>query len=106
MRSSPAVAEGAVYVGSDDGSVYAIDAETGMERWAFATGDEVAASPAVADGIVYIGSLDDSVYALDAETGEERWRLATGSGVFRSPVVADGVVYTGFGILYAIAIGG
>jgi len=52
VESSPAVANGIVYIGSNDKNLYAIDAVTGKEKWRFATGDWVDSSPAVANGIV------------------------------------------------------
>jgi len=54
--SSPAVAGGVVYVGSLDNWLYALDAETGQEKWRFKTDGEVYSSPAVAGGMVYVGS--------------------------------------------------
>ena len=44
--SSPAVANGVVYVGSDDGNVYALNARTGKLVWTFPDGQY---SPVVAD---------------------------------------------------------
>ena len=91
--SSLAIADGVVYVGSKDGRLYALDAETGQEKWRFKTDGQVYSSPAVAGGMVYIGSLDGRLYALDAETGQEKWSFKTGSPVPSSPAVAGGVVY-------------
>ena len=54
VDSSPAVADGMVYVGSGDGG-YAIDAATGQVRWRYITGGLVS-PPAVVGGMVYIGS--------------------------------------------------
>jgi outer membrane protein assembly factor BamB len=62
------VADGIVYVGSNDKNLYAIDAVTGKEKWHFATGDWVDSSPAVADGIVYVGSNDKNLYAIGANS--------------------------------------
>jgi len=87
--SSPAVANGVVYVGSDDRTVYALDAATGAKRWSFRTGESVDSSPAVANGVVYVGSDDGTVYALDAATGAKRWSFRTG-GFDSSPAVALG----------------
>jgi len=66
VDSSPAVANGIIYVGSRDKNLYAIDAVTGNEKWRFTTGDWVDSSPAVANGIVYVGSNDKNLYAIGA----------------------------------------
>ena len=101
--SSPVVARGAVYFGSGDGNLYAVDAATGELRWKFQTGDVVHASPAYADGVLYFGSWDSYFYAVDAATGKEKWRFHGGEdpvihnqvGFQSSPAVVNGVVYTG-----------
>lgn len=64
VRSSPAVADGTVYVGNANGNVSAVAAADGSERWRFRTDRVVQSSPAVADGTVYVGSDDGRVYAL------------------------------------------
>jgi outer membrane protein assembly factor BamB len=93
-QSSPAVVNGVVYFGSDDGNLYALNASTGAELWSFKTGSNVISSPAVANGVVYVGSNDGNVYALNATTGAKLWSLFAG-GVISSPAVANGVVYIG-----------
>ena len=93
IASSPAVANGAVYVGSDDGKLYAFDAMTGATKWTGVTGGTVFSSPAVANGIVYVGSSDGKVYAFDAATGGPRWSATTGGEVIAPLAVANGAVY-------------
>jgi eukaryotic-like serine/threonine-protein kinase len=101
--SSPAIVRHTVYLGSGDGNVYALDADSGALRWKFHTGNVVHASPAVANDTVYIGSWDSFFYALDANTGALRWRFKTGEdpkifnqvGIQSSAVIADGLVYFG-----------
>lgn len=110
--SSPVVWNGAVYFGSGDGNVYALDDRTGALKWKFKTGNVVHASPAIADGVLFIGSWDSYFYALDAATGAEKWRYQTGvdpvnhnqQGIQSSAAVADGMVYFGCrdGHLYAL----
>ncbi len=103
MQSSPAVANGVVYVGSGDSNVYALNASTGAKLWSFTTGGGVDSSPAVANGVVYVGS-GFNVYALNASTGAKLWSFTTGGGVESSPAVVNGVVYIGSmdGNLYAL----
>jgi outer membrane protein assembly factor BamB len=98
LLSSPAVVNGVVYYGSDDGNVYALNASTGAKLWSFATRNKVESSPAVVNGVVYVGSEDGNVYALNASTGAKLWSFATGSSVDSSPAVVNGVVYVGSGI--------
>jgi eukaryotic-like serine/threonine-protein kinase len=101
--SSPVVWNGAVYFGSGDHNVYALNAATGALKWKFQTGEVVHASPAIADGMVFIGSWDSNFYALDAASGAEKWRFKTGDdpdshnqqGIQSSAAVADGMVYFG-----------
>ena len=62
--SSPSIANGRVYIGSNDNKVYCLDAETGSLIWSYTTGAVVASSAAVVDGRVYIGSGDGKVYCF------------------------------------------
>jgi len=70
VYSSPALANGVVYVGSGDDNVYALNADTGAKLWSYTTGGGVYdSSPAVANGVVYVGSDDKNLYALNAKNG-------------------------------------
>ena len=98
VQSSPAVADGKVYVGSDDAKVYCLDALTGTKIWSYTTGGGVDSPPAVAGGKVYVGSYDSNVYCLRASDGAKIWNYTTGGPmgyVYSSPAVADGKVYVG-----------
>lgn len=71
IRSSPAVANGVVYVGSSDGNLYAFPASCGTggasctPLWTATTANAIDSSPAVANGVIYVGSLDSNLYAYD-----------------------------------------
>ena len=67
--SSPAVANGVVYVELGSGGVRALKASTGKLLWTYSTYG--LSSPAVANGVVYLGSNDGNVYALNASTGKK-----------------------------------
>ena len=74
-RSQPAIGWGAVFVGSQDGTVYALDLATGCTRWRFRASAEVR-SGVVADaktGRLYFGDVLARAYALDAMTGKLVW---------------------------------
>ena len=104
-HSTPAVANGTVYVGSWDDRLYAVDAATGQLTWSHETGGGIRSSPTVSRGVVYFRSNDGLLYALDAGTGAIRWTYRTGDplGHYQSAVVSGGVVYTGTGE-YVIAV--
>jgi polyvinyl alcohol dehydrogenase (cytochrome) len=87
VRSQPALAGGAVYIGSHNGGVYALDRETGCARWIFQAGAEVRtaiivspwkAGDAKGEPRLYFGDLVGSVYALDARTGKLIWKVRAG----------------------------
>jgi outer membrane protein assembly factor BamB len=104
VESSPAVANGCVFVGCNDGAVYCLNSSNGELVWYYATGSEVKSSPAIDDGCVYIGSDDRNVYALNATNGIQLWNYTTGNRVESSPAVVDGIVYIGSrdGNVYAL----
>jgi len=111
IDSSPAIGpEGTVYVGSDDGNLYAIDPETGEEIWRFKTGEEIQSSPAVGPfGTIYVGSLDGRLYAIKPN-GDLKWSFNIADYIFSSPAIGpDGrVIYIGAsdGSLYAFNASG
>ena len=104
VESSPAVANGCVFVGCNDGAVYCLNSSNGELVWYYATGSEVKSSPAIDNGCVYIGSDDCNVYALNATNGIQLWNYTTGNRVESSPAVVDGIVYIGSrdGNVYAL----
>ncbi|HEY9774507.1 MAG TPA: PQQ-binding-like beta-propeller repeat protein [Planktothrix sp.] len=106
IDSSPAIYKGVVYVGSDDGNVYAVDERTGSMLWHTKLGDKVKSSPAVAEGIVVIGCEDKKLYALDSHSGRVLWSFEAGDRISSSPAVVDNVAYVGSwdGYLYAIDV--
>jgi outer membrane protein assembly factor BamB len=75
--SSPALVNGVVYVGSEDGYLYAINAGTGMLKWKFKTGGPLHSSPRIYQTTVYVGSFDGFYYAIDTDSGREKWKVKT-----------------------------
>ena len=99
IASSPVIGpDGAVYVGADDGRLYAVNAN-GTLRWSFLAGGALRyGGPALAaDGTVYVGSMDSSLYAVTA-SGTLRWKAKRGSTFRSSPLILpDGDVVAGNG---------
>jgi len=97
--STPTIADGVVYTTYGE-HIYAIDAETGEEKWSDRDILGYGSTQVVMDGVVYVGS-GDRLYALDAESGEEVWILEMEEGA-GGLTVNDGVVYALSDKLYAI----
>jgi eukaryotic-like serine/threonine-protein kinase len=76
---SPVAAGGVVFVGSTDNLLYAIDEQSGKQKWTFRTlgGRQISSTPAVVDGVVYFLGFDAVFYAVSAETGKQKWTFIT-----------------------------
>lgn len=83
-RSHPIVAGGAILVGNHNGSVYALDRETGCVRWAYAAQAEVRtgivvspwrAGDRTARPLVYFGDFRGNVYAVNLLDGTLAWKM-------------------------------
>ncbi len=102
-ESSPILDNGAIYFGSEDGTVYALDADTGDTRWTYSAAGPVKSALALKDGRLYFGDYAGKVYAIRASDGSEVWQAKTqgarfgfASGRFYgNPVVAHGRVFIG-----------
>ena len=96
----PTVDGSTVLVGTDDGSVTAVDLTSGDQRWSVDLGDSVNTPIAAADGSAYVavsaGAREPGFLASLRETdGSQRWRSplgAAGSSI-SAPAVVDGSVY-------------
>ena len=82
VRSQPGFAGGSLFVGSQDGTVYSLNARTGCIRWTFRARSEVRTGIVTtgwekgdqsARPRLYFGDLNGRVYANDAITGENLW---------------------------------
>ncbi|MET9464406.1 PQQ-binding-like beta-propeller repeat protein [Streptomyces sp. NPDC006544] len=90
-----AVTGGGVYLADYLGTVYALDAANGKDRWRIATEPRQSADPVlVASGNVHLGA-GSALYTLDAVTGTPKWRFAAGGEITGAPAVMDGRVHFG-----------
>ena len=88
LEATPIVVDGVMYTTGPWSIVYALDAETGKELWAFDPGvdrsiagraccDVVNRGVAVSQGKVIVGALDGRLIAVDAKTGKSVWSVDT-----------------------------
>ncbi|MFK0284058.1 PQQ-binding-like beta-propeller repeat protein [Streptomyces sp. NPDC090499] len=93
--SGPAVTGGGIYLADYLGTVYALDATDGRDRWRIATEARASIEPVlVAAGHVHVGS-GKGLYTLDAVTGTPKWRFQAGGDVVGAPTVAEGRIHFG-----------
>jgi outer membrane protein assembly factor BamB len=98
--TSPTVAEGRVFVCTNDGTLHAVNAKTGQDEWtARAPGDSFGySSPLYVDGKIYLGGLgpNGDIYAVSAKDGSLLWRCTTGAENYdSSPAMAGRFVVIG-----------
>jgi outer membrane protein assembly factor BamB len=121
------VYRGTVYVESDLGHLYALDAVTGKALWTATADNALMGNPVIADGVILVGSGDtgfsfeqvmayaqkkpvvrglgfSAIYGFDAATGKQLWRFATLGEAMPSLACLDHVCYegTGDGHIYAL----
>lgn len=99
---APCVAQGRVFVTSNDGLLHAMEVSTGKVLWETTSHSLGYSGPLVDEGKVYNASLTDEgkVFCFDAETGRVLWSTPTGS------VIYDASVTLAQGILYIAAVDG
>ncbi|MFD8304384.1 PQQ-binding-like beta-propeller repeat protein [Streptomyces sp. NPDC059690] len=91
----PAVTGGGIYLADYLGTVYALDAADGRDRWRIATESRSSIDPVlVAAGHVHVGS-GKGLYTLDAVTGTPKWRFQAGGDIVGAPAVAEGRIHFG-----------
>lgn len=95
IRSTATVHDSLIIFGTEDGSMYALDAVNGSERWSYDTGSPIFASPAVNNHVVYCGNMDGNLYALNAGNGAVVWKFSAGSSLYATPSFSGGLLLVG-----------
>ena len=101
-NAQPSVVSGRVFVGSDNGYFYSLDARTGCVYWSFEAGSIIRNAPTVgpisgqgaARYAVYFGDGHANVYALDAQTGRQLWKMKADPHVV-ARITAGSTLYGG-----------
>ena len=113
VRAQPRVLGGGVYLHSDSGFLYKLDAKSGAELWRArvdvgsharlptnekGTRWDRYGSSVMADGKhLYLASRDQHLYALDLKTGREAWRVAAGDIMTATPALyRDLVIFAAY----------
>lgn len=103
--SPPLIADGVAYVGSANGTVYAIDLATRAERWRAAHGSGVRTYLTASEGLVFVTQNGGLLRALDAADGRVVWtKTLSGDNDWTEVAAGQGLVFAGAGgnDLYAL----
>ena len=103
LRSQPAVYRGRVFAGTQDGSVYSLDAATGCVHWTTTVQAEVRSGITVAEvggkPALFFGDSSGYLYGLDATTGKQLWKMKLdehpAAKASSTPVFYQGKLYVG-----------
>ena len=98
---NPAIVGGRVFVGSDNGKLYSLDADTGCTYWSVQADGGIRAAPSIGTSgsrtVVYFGDLKGNVFAIDALTGETIWKKQVDDHKYAritgAPKLYDGRLY-------------
>jgi outer membrane protein assembly factor BamB len=97
INTSPCVADGKVFFGTDDQVLRALDAATGNQLWELTVDDcaDLYRNPTSGNGIVYIQACSE-LHAVDMNTGTDVWSMSMVSGGGgNDPYLYNGKLYVG-----------
>lgn len=85
---------GTLFVGSHDGTFYALSARDGSTLWKREIGS-VSGQPLLTGDLLFVGTDDGVLFALTPETGEVRWQYQAKGAILRPPVASgDTLVFS------------
>lgn len=97
VSSTPVLVNGYLYIGADDGQVYAVSADRvavwGINHGTFKTDGRIMADLAADKNAVYVASTDTLLYALNLKDGKELWKYHGGTPLTKAPVVGAATIY-------------
>ncbi|TWX68730.1 outer membrane protein assembly factor BamB [Colwellia demingiae] len=102
VAGGPIAGMNKIFLGTENGDVFALDAETGELVWQAKIKGEVITPPAIDSGILVVNSASGVLKGFDANTGDELWKAEqdvpalTLRGI-STPVIASGGVLVGSG---------
>ena len=99
--SSPAIADGRLYVVDSSANLHCLNGETGEVHWTHSLGTVGKGSPVVADGKIYVAEVNGQFHILQPGENECKTlstiQIERESGryaeIYGSPAIADGRVY-------------
>lgn len=93
IYGTPDLQNDTIYLTGYNGSVAAIVASDGSERWRHKAGDRVIGAPLALGDTVYAGTDGGDLVALDRTNGNERWRTRAGNQIWATPVTDGNTIF-------------
>jgi outer membrane protein assembly factor BamB len=100
LSGGPIAGINKIFIGNENGDIYALDAETGEFSWQAKVKGEIISKPAIDSGILVVNSASGVLMAFNAANGEELWKVeqdvpALTLRGLSPPVIASGGVIVG-----------
>lgn len=100
LNGGPVAGINKVFLGTENGEIYALEADTGALAWQNKIKGEVITTPAIDAGILVVNSASGVLKAFNASNGEEQWKVeqdvpALTLRGLSAPVIASGGVLVG-----------
>ena len=101
VMAQPAISGNKIYIGSADGHMYSLNANTGCVYWSARAEGGIRAAPTVVTAkeqkLAIFADLTANVYVLDANTGQQIWQTKVekfpGARISGSPQVYENIIY-------------
>jgi titin len=84
INSAPVIDDDIIYVGSDDGILYAVDKVNGTEEWTSDTGSPISSLTVAIDGTIYVSNEDGELHAVDSD-GNPLWESEVCTSISSGP---------------------
>jgi outer membrane protein assembly factor BamB len=98
--------DGAAYVGSENGDLFALTVSSGRLLWRYTGGVPFSRRPAVTEEDVYVVAARQGMSRLDRRTGLPIWRIPTRGGLVESNAAANHFLAANPKYVYALDFSG
>lgn len=103
VSSSPIINKNILYIGSYNGTLYAIDTKKEKIIWEYKTNKIILAPPVIYKKLVYINTDDGRLIAIDSDKGKKKWQFKTGfEEIFKSEIYKNSLHITSGKEIYVL----
>jgi eukaryotic-like serine/threonine-protein kinase len=83
----PVFYKATVFIGTNSGSLLAIDAKNGKLKWEFKAEGAIYSKPTVFKDVIFFTSYEGMLYALFTNTGKVKWKFKTSPDIKSTPAI-------------------